>query len=273
VKIAADDLAQLSKLLDEALELSADARESWLARLPVWAGRLSLSEGIAAMYQGRHSEADVHLRAYIASLSYEIEARTSQSDNGHLDAAANLMMAGNLDQAKALLLAAPTPRADSDFRIISSTGPSRDVQSAMAHIKLIEGDPEGALAAMPSAEHDRLEQFFPFSNQPVVRAEIMCALKERRKEGLALMLKHIDEYSRRDLYAYDADVARARAVAGLCALAMGLRPLARELADKARTALAMQPDISPWHRAQSIQLEALLKQPVPRPRKVSSIQP
>jgi Tfp pilus assembly protein PilF len=62
------------------------------------------------------------------------------------------------------------------------------------------------------------------------------------------------------------ELARARAVAGLCALGQGQRAHARELLGRAQAALAAQPDVSPYFKRPAMALAARLGSPGSSPR-------
>jgi hypothetical protein len=244
------DIQHAAPLILHAAPILRAATES-----PFERAILAAFEGHIAMYQGRHDTADRHFREYATALQYEFRERAWESEGPHLYIVANLSMAGRFDEAKAVAGAALDGRKvrDRDSQVDSGTN---DLRGVMAQVLLESGDAQGALAAMPRASNP-LHQLFPFSNHSYLRGQILCALG-RRAEGLELILANVREYTQRDIYPHDADIARARAVAGLCAVAQGQRALAQQLAAQARTSLAMQPDISPYHRAPSIELDAML---------------
>ena len=59
-------------------------------------------------------------------------------------------------------------------------------------------------------------------------------------------------------YQHRPELGRARAAAGLCALADGQRKRAEELAAEARASFAAQPDVSPYFKRRSERLDRLL---------------
>jgi hypothetical protein len=67
-------------------------------------------------------------------------------------------------------------------------------------------------------------------------------------------------------YEHSPHLARARGVAGLCALAAGKRDRAIELAALASTSLQDQPDVSDYFKRPSARLNDLVKLPAARPK-------
>jgi serine/threonine protein kinase len=238
-------------------------RSASILRTYHWPNRrvpVAALQGHAAMYFGRHAEAERFFREDMAAMAFEIETAGMQAENPFLYVANNLLMAGNFDEAEAVVLSAPHLKKQTPGALQSNRNDALDdLKTTLAQIRLHKGDLAGALAAMPPESRDRMEYLFLWGNQRVVRGEILCAMGQR-KEGLAILLATIREHARRDIYPHDADLARLRAVTGLCALTQGQRTLAQQLAAEARTSLAMQPDISPFHRAPSLKLDAMLAQ-------------
>lgn len=72
------------------------------------------------------------------------------------------------------------------------------------------------------------------------------------------MEKAIDDWLRVPHYEHEPSAARARGVAGLCALANGNRKRAVQLAALARESFRVQSAVSPYFKAPSIKLDRLL---------------
>ena len=135
--------------------------------------------------------------------------------------------------------------------------PGNELRSASARIALDSGYASVALESMPPKAEDQSDNLFIFSDQTQLRGEILCATGHRR-EGLAQMSKAIEKRASADYYPYAPDLARARAVAGLCALAEGQRRRAVEFASLAHESFTVQPNVSPYFKRPSEELDRLL---------------
>jgi tetratricopeptide (TPR) repeat protein len=129
------------------------------------------------------------------------------------------------------------------------------IPRALARVLIDHGNAAAAWAALPPAANDDPDVPYPF-DELLLRGEVLCALG-RGREALPLLERSLKIHAERN-YAYDPAMARARATTGLCALAAGQRRRAIELAALARSALADQPDVSPYFRQASDRLNALL---------------
>jgi hypothetical protein len=96
-----------------------------------------------------------------------------------------------------------------------------------------------------------------FNNDAELRGEVLCALN-RNAEGLARMEKATNKYERQ-VYPFDPSHARARSIAGLCALAAGQRERAAKLAQLARDAFVGQPGVSQYFKTPLVELERRLR--------------
>lgn len=211
--------------------------------------------GDAAMRTGRHEEADVQLRE---RLRHEATGRGTMNPlvvSSYIYVAINLDMQGRYDDARAVLASAP------DFGDLVGTRawlhPSNEIRSALARIELDRGNAESALAALPPQEQDQSDNLFLFSDQVQLRGEVLCA-NGRRTEGLQLMERAIGKRQSEDPYPYEPELARAYAVAGLCALSNRQQAHARRFAALARAAFHAQPNVSPYFKEPSLRLDKRL---------------
>lgn len=83
------------------------------------------------------------------------------------------------------------------------------------------------------------------------------------------MVRAIGKHEKDDLYPHEPELARARAVAGLCAFSNQQYELAHRLAALARAAFRAQPDVSPYFKEPSLKLDKQLgfreaSRPTPR---------
>ncbi len=244
------EVASAYELLSRSSSTVWEVDESWDARASLAAYR-----GDAAMRTGRHQEADTHLRE---SLRYAAAGRGMTNPMvvyAYVYVAINLDMQGRYNDARAVLLSAPNFREVAGFR--AALYPSNEIKSAMARIELDRGYPELALAALPPQVQDQSDNVFMYSDQTQLRGEILCA-NGRLTEGLELMKRAIGKHESEDIYPYEPELARARAVAGLCAFSAKRQELARRLAALARVAFRIQPDVSPYFKEPSLKLDKQL---------------
>jgi hypothetical protein len=218
-------------------------------------GLIASYEGHTAMYLGRNMEADPFLRESIESRSLERETRNPMIVYPYIYAAVNMVMQRRFKEARSLLATAPR-FGDSKGKSMP-VFPDNELRSAGARIALDSGDAAAALESMPPEAEDMSDNLFLFSDQAQLRGEILCATGHRR-QGLARMIKAIDSFSRSDVYPHSPDLARARAVGGLCALADAQRRLAVELAALAHESFTVQPNVSSYFKRPSEELDRLL---------------
>jgi hypothetical protein len=215
---------------------------------------LSVYQGALAMFAGRHDQADIFLRERLEVRKLLDGGRHPFAAYDYAYIALNLGMQGRLDEAEAVLASAP------EFEAIKGAAKNpleyrQAIHRALARIRLERGDPVFALAQLPPESSDEHEWSPPFDDR-LLRGEILCALG-RRAEGLALMNASIEE-GRAHSYQHHPELTRARAAAGLCALADGQRKRAEELAAEARASFVVQPDVSPYFKRPSERLDRLL---------------
>ena len=218
---------------------------------------LAAYQGLDAMYRGDHAAADRYFRE-------RFDLRTITGDTGHPYAAfdrayiaLNLGMQARFDEAMAVLLAAPeAPPSATGARLVPDAPPAYQttIGRAMARIALQRGDAAAAWALLP--KHDNGFRQFPFDSN-LLSAEIACALGRPDglpaiERGLLAQRGYIDEHH--------PELARVRAVAGLCALAAGKPRRAAELAAQARAAIAAQPQLSNYFLQPVERLHAALLQ-------------
>lgn len=249
-KVHWGDVASAYNLLSKGASTMLGLGESLYER-----SLLAAYLGDASMRTGRHQEADERLRE---RLRYETTGRATSNPMiayAYVYVAINLDMQGRYSDAKAVLVSTP------DFREVTGNRaalyPSNEIQSAMARIELDRGDPVSALAALPPQEQDQSDNLFMFSDQTQLRGEVLCA-NGRGKEGLQLMERAIAKHAKEDIYEHEPELARARAVAGLCAFSIRQYVLARRLAALVRAAFRAQPDVSPYFKEPLNKLDKLL---------------
>jgi hypothetical protein len=122
---------------------------------------------------------------------------------------------------------------------------------ALARIRLDRGDPKVALSWQGFSGADS-EPWISHSSRLLI-GEAQCAVG-RSTEGLPLLLKSITSFEP-TRSANNPCLARARAVAGQCALAAGQRKVAVQLARQAREAFIAQPGVSPHFKQPLAKLE------------------
>jgi eukaryotic-like serine/threonine-protein kinase len=90
--------------------------------------------------------------------------------------------------------------------------------------------------------------------------EMKC-VSGHAEAGLTLLLQTIGKVDTGTTDDNDPNLARLRAVAGLCALSLGDAAEAKKLAMQAHRAFTAQPDVSPYFKAPLVKLELALKAP------------
>jgi eukaryotic-like serine/threonine-protein kinase len=214
---------------------------------------------LGLMIAGRHDEADrwyrEALRARVAGGGGDHPYATWD----HIVVALNLSMAGRHAEAMAALDAAPPPRAiQGETRLTDRY--TLLLRRYRAELLLHQGDVTGAAALVPMAllqSELRADEW----NLRDLLGEIRCRQgrhAEGRREvlqGLAVMQAVIG-----DDHPHAPWQARSQAVAGLCALGLGLRAEARRHADRAAAAFAAQPGVSEHYKRPWRTLEAALRE-------------
>jgi eukaryotic-like serine/threonine-protein kinase len=207
-----------------------------------------------AMMAGRHAEAE-KLSAEVLEIRRAMGfAAHPFTASNYATASQNQVMAGRLDKAEAILQSAPHFEAMQGI-----DGTFNDYQDSLlnelSQIKLERGDVAGAFASLPPLpEHDP-DWRVPFDFQ-FLRAEVLCA-QGKRTEPLQLMEVSLKKKTEM-FYQHHPQLARDRAVAGLCALADGQRQRAMAFAKLAHESFVVQPNVSPYYKRPSERLDRLL---------------
>jgi len=214
---------------------------------------LAATQAAMARYLGRHDQAAKYQNDGIELSKQLGYGKHPWAAFAYADAALNFRMQGHLDEAEKVLASAPQFE---ELRGggVGSSGYADVIPKALAAIKLERGDAAAALKLLPPEERDH-PSHFPYDDVQL-RGEILCAAG-LRAEGLSRLEKAIG-LQEQLLYAHEPGLARARAVAGLCALQAGQRSRAESLAAQARQAFAVQPDVSPYFKVPLKELERKL---------------
>jgi eukaryotic-like serine/threonine-protein kinase len=210
-------------------------------------------EGMLAMIMGKHVEAGVLFRQNVEALQ-RIGGR-HYIRAGWSSGIINLRMKGDFDAAEAMCDQGPPlgSQVQSTFDA-SSEGCGKVFR---ARIELDRGNPLAAAnllreSVLLSPNEQRSVE------TEILYGEVACATG-RPGEGLPLLVDSIMQ----DIGSYENDpaTARVRAVAGLCALALGDRKAAHNFAQLSRSAFATQPEVSPYFKAPLSKLERALAPP------------
>jgi len=251
------EYGRVQSLLDRAAPTLLSATQSRALRLEVLT-----TQAILAMATGRHDEAG---RLFDQTLTLFTLDQSPASDWYAFRlrvVARNLTMAGQFDRAHRLLSSAPAfGRRDGSF--LGEAIP-RFIPNESTRLALAEGDLEGAvraLAPLPAAAGPDTDPWYP---ERALHGEVDCAVG-REAAGLAALLESIRTLSAL-VSENEPNLARLRAVAGLCALARGDRPLARALGDASRAAFTAQRGVSVYFRIPLMKLETALGE---RPLRIS----
>jgi serine/threonine protein kinase/predicted negative regulator of RcsB-dependent stress response len=217
-------------------------------------------QGVAAMYSGRHDEADRLFKDELAMQKVMGGDRHPERVFDYARRALNRSMQGRFDEAEAILATAPAFAAIKGADHATMVGYRELGSRAMARIKQDRGESTAALALLPATDADETVPF-PFDHL-LLRGEVLCDIG-RRDEGLALIERSLEMHQEKD-YEHSPHLARARGLAGLCALAVGKRDRAVELATLASASLQDQPDVSDYFKRPLARLEDLIKLPAAR---------
>ncbi len=234
-------------LLARAAAVLRPSTEAPQARLDIVAAL-----GFAEAYFGKYQEAEAHLREALELAKLLYGASDPKTSGHYFLLAGTLMQEGRHDEADAILDTLPLiepARGVGEF-------PTLEVDtlfSLRAAITLARGDFAGALRRLPT---EGVERPAAADGHRLVRGEALCELGQR-KAGLIEIETYLKGVTTL-WYKYDPDVARARAVAGLCALKAGNRARASELATLARDALANQPNLATYFKAPAERLDQAL---------------
>jgi eukaryotic-like serine/threonine-protein kinase len=215
--------------------------------------RIAVQQGDVAMQLGHHDEADNALRERLAARVAQGHGQVNFAAFDYAYIALNLGMAGRHEEALAFLDSAPTIGAQGGDAAQSY---AQVLVNARARLKLDAGDARAALALIPPGEGNPSNQFLMVDDDRLIRGEARCTLGQHRA-GLTQLQAAINDYAPRS-HPHHPRLARAWAVAGLCALATGQRPLAQTMAQNANAAFVGQPDVSPYFKQPASHLAALL---------------
>ena len=194
------------------------------------------------MYRGEHEVADGHLRHAI-SLRNRKDRRASDYPYASYDwagLALNKSMQGRHREAEDVLQSAP---AFSDIQGDPLSVLSEVIPRTLARVRLDAGDVRGARQVFPTKEPAREDGRENLEVYYQTRGEIRCASGDHAA-GLTDLTRSIHSQSAVTSPNHPW-VARARAVAGLCALALGNRKDAETFASEARRAFVAQPERQP----------------------------
>ncbi len=250
------DYSQLS-VLEASVARLKEALQSPAAQI-----QMAWTMAIALMTVGRHDEADGWFRRNI-ELRRQTDADTSLMVWAHGYAAMNRMMEERYDDALSLVEAGArmSPSSTRDPRFVLYT--TEELVTAKAETLLMAGDPASAIellrpiVARARSTVDIWDQDMATWTGKVY-GEALCRLG-RPRDGLAYVRAFINFQLQNKPSPVDPYTARARAVAGVCALSAGDRSDAVRLAAEARAAFTAQPGVSPYFRAPLNQLERALR--------------
>lgn len=215
--------------------LGAAAR--WRPGADALQDRYQMTLGLAALASmtGRHEQADIQFRELAALRRQMGRAGNPFVAKDYATIAENLAMHGKYKLALAFLDAAP--RFDR-VQGMATDGEHTEqlIDAARARVLLDSGNAPLAQRALP----DMAGPLKPFDDgRQRTRGEALCAAG-RPHEGLPMLKTAIDFYAPRR-YEHDPTIARARAVAGLCALSVGQRQVAERTAWLSRSSFTAQP--------------------------------
>jgi eukaryotic-like serine/threonine-protein kinase len=230
---------------------SEDLLERW--ELATWSGAV-------AMEAGQHERAERLLGLRLDLRKQMGHERMPFAAYDHAYVALNLGMQGRFAEAMAVVSNAPQfgkAQGDSEAWDYYSTA----LPATRARLLIDSGNFEGALASLPGPVSEPMistsrQRSSITIGEAQLRGEALCGLN-RREEGLRWLRVEI-EHRKHVVSANEPILARDRAVAGLCALAAGHTPEARQLAGQARAAFTAQPGVSPYYKAPLLRLERAL---------------
>jgi tetratricopeptide (TPR) repeat protein len=209
-------------------------------------------QGQCAMYVGDHEVADGYMRQAIDLRNRMGQANFPFAAQDWALLALNKSMQGRHREAEDILRSAPI---FSDLQGDPLSGYPQLIRQTLARVRLDAGDIRRAQEAFPAKEPAR-EDWIENGSYYQVRGEIRCASGDR-SGGLADLTRSIRSQSEVSSPNHPW-VARARAVAGLCALALGNRKEAEAFASEAKRAFVAQPRVSPYFKEPLKRLEQQL---------------
>jgi tetratricopeptide (TPR) repeat protein len=218
--------------------------------------RVATFFGRTLMFAGKHEQAEGWLHEALAARLASGMGRHPWAAINYRDLASNYLMSGRYAEAEGILDQAP------EFPPIRGEGMSpvrygRSLVWTRARVRLMSGRPHEALQLLatsaPAADEiaDDLRGYRP------VFGEALCAVG-RRREGLSVLRQQMAFDEGEHLSPDAPQLARLRAVAGLCALDAGDRATAARLGALAHAAFFAQPGVSPFYKTPSQQLDARL---------------
>jgi tetratricopeptide (TPR) repeat protein len=218
----------------------------------------SSSNGRLSMGLGDHDEADRSLRE---RMEFRIKMGEGDSPFAAGDwwwIARNMSMQGRHAEAADFLSKAPsfgnaTGDKDADYASL--------VPEALARVRLTAGNIRGAEHVFPASSVAAANNYPHKANALVIEkktlyGELKCAM-DQPSIGLPHLLSAEDALSR-SASPHSPELARLRAVAGSCALALGRRKQAEEFAAQAKLAFTAQPRVSPYFKEPLKRLEQQL---------------
>jgi tetratricopeptide (TPR) repeat protein len=214
--------------------------------------------GILRMGLGNHEGAD---RAFRERLAFRVEMGQGDSPFAAYDwwlIARNLSMQGRHAEAEAFLTSAPSFGNETGDR---TSNYSDVIPDALARVRLDAQDIRGALqvlpaSSIPAGKIDPTNTSSFYIDSWAFHGELACAAGQR-----VVGLSHLvmaEEALSRHISPNSPELARVRAVTGLCALSLGDRKRAEELASQARRAFVAQPRVGPYFKEPLGRLERQL---------------
>jgi len=217
---------------------------------------IAWSLGVSLMHAGRHDEADHWLREVVRLTAL---GRLGMDGMASSYAAWNLIMQGRPDEALRVLDATPRPPAQADPRLVAmDTGA---VLNGRTEALLLKGQADRVIPLVEAylkdaPQTDSWDASVVSENQRVL-GEAQCAVG-RFAEGRRHLKEFLDYMASIEQPSFGPEWARARAVAGLCALDQGDRAEADRLLLLARGAFTIQAGVSDYYKAPWRVLEARL---------------
>jgi tetratricopeptide (TPR) repeat protein len=227
------DIAAGSALLLRSADVLEGSTQNLWKQFEIFQG-----VGFALLYVGDHESADKAFRRTI-SIREEMGLGTSSSTIPYFLVALNLIMQGRPKEAEEFLSKAPR------FVAVPGLVGQFVIDHGLTRARLAGGNISGALQALPRVS-ETIEKENTFPEFKHSHGEVLCASGDPT-HGLELMLSAI-AITGKSFGQNHPDLAKMRADAGLCALRMGDRPQAEELAALARRAFQAQPNVSPWFK-------------------------
>lgn len=215
------------------------------------------AHGRVALLSGAQPRADALTKQALTLRNEMGQARIPFAAVSHAYIAMSAIMTGRFGDAEQALDAAPEfPPERSDpvaGAVYATLLPWHRVR-----LRMEQGDVPAALAlaaALGRGEEDATDT--DFLSPMAIHAELACA-SGRAAMGLAQLEAMLERRVVEVDETVDPTVARLRAVAGLCQLALGRRDRARTLATQAGRAFEAQPAVSPWFKEPLLRLQRRL---------------